>query len=266
MRNPGFVTKATALSVFIWISSLTGALSIALMTKICETSKKLKLQHLFLGWLIVCFSPPSTHAVLLNDWVFNIDGTISENLYGDPIPTTGTLDDGLGALSLEITGAGAHNVIGFFDFEVDQNSNTYFNEYGLVTGSPAAGQSWEIDEPGWVFGDIVMYNVYDGVLDNTNAVPIGTQSDVSFAIGWNFSLLPDDVAVIDYVFSDILPTAEFFLTQVDPNSGSEFYFYSGLSIQTSGGPPGPTPTPSPIPEPGTAILFLTGLLLLRLKK
>lgn len=264
MRNPGFVTKAMALSVFIWTSIMTRALSIALMAKICERSKKLKLQHLFLAWLVVCFAPPSTHAILLNDWVFNIDGSILEYFSSDPLPTTGTLNDGLGTLSLEITGAGAHNIIGFFDFEVDQNSNTFYNEYGLVTGSPAAGQSWEIDEPGWIFGDIVEPNVYDGLLDNTNAVPIGSESDVSFAIGWNFSLLPDDVAVINYTFTDLLPTAEFFLTQGDPNSGSEFYFCSGLSIQTSGGPPGPTP--SPVPEPGTAILLLTGVLLLRLKK
>lgn len=260
MRELWFVTKAMVLSVFLWVFSRSSVISINLRTIIYETSRKLKLQYIFLGGLILCFAPPSARAVLLYDWVFNIDGTVYDSYYWDPNPATGSLDNGLGALSLEITGAGAHNVIGYFDFEVDQNTNTYYNEYGLATGAPGAGQSWEIDEPGWVFGDIVD-NVYAGALDNGNGVPSGSEEDVSFAIGWSFSLLPGDVAMIDYVFTDLLPAEGFYLAQVDAYSEAVFYFNSDLSIETSGGPPGPAA--SPVPEPGTAVLLLTGLLVLR---
>lgn len=262
MQKQKFVIKAMVLSVFSWIFSLASAISINLEQIIYETAKRLKLHYIFLGWLILCFAPPSASAVRLYDWVFNIDGTLYDSFYGDPNPATGSLDNGLGTLSLEITGAGSHYVIGYFDFEVDQNTNSYYNEYGLATGTPGDGQSWEIDEPGWVFGDIID-NVYAGALDNGNGVPSGSEEDASFAIGWNFSLLPGDMAVIDYIVSDLSPAAQFYLTQVDAYSEAAFYFSSGLSIETSGGPPGPTP--SPVPEPGTAVLLLAGLLPLWLK-
>lgn len=262
MQKQRFVTKAMALSVLAWISSLATAVSIDFKSIINKTSKKLKLQYIFLGWMIICFAPPSANAVVLYDWIFNIDGTVYDSFYGDSIPTSGSLDDGLGTLSLEITGAGAHNIIGYFDFEADQNTNTYYNEYGSTTGSPAAGQSWEIDEPGWVFGDIID-NIYAGALDNSNGVPSGSEDDVSFAIGWNFSLLPDDVAVIGFALTNQRPSDGYYLTQVDAGSLAAVYFNSSLTIDTAGGPPGPGA--SPVPEPGTVILLLTGLLLLGLK-
>jgi hypothetical protein len=260
MRELWFMTKAMVLSVFLWVFNRSRVISIDLRTILYETSRKLKLKYIFLGGLIICFTPPSAHAVLLYDWVFNIDGTVYDSYYYDPIPATGSLDNDLGTLSLEITDAGTHNVIGYFDYEVDQNTNSYYNEYGLATGTPGAGQSWEIDEPGWVFGDLID-NVYAGGLDNGNGVPSGSEEDVSLAIGWSFSLLPGDVAVIDYVITDLLPAEGFYLAQVDAYSEAVFYFSSNLSIETSGGPPGPAA--SPVPEPGTGVLLLAGLLLLR---
>jgi len=201
----------------------------------------------------------------LEDWVFNIDGTTSENFFGDPLPTTGSLVDGLGTLSLEITGSGTHNVIGYFDFEIFEDFNTFFNESGFETGAPAIGQSWEIDEPGFIFGDIVD-NVIAGSLDNSNGVPAGFEDDVALALGWDFSLLDGDIASIDYVVTSILPTVDFFLTQTDPDLGEAIYFYSKLDIQTSGGPPGPKPGPNiNVPEPPVLYLMITALLCLLLQ-
>ncbi len=48
----------------------------------------------------------------------------------------------------------------FIDAEIDEPSNTYFNESGAlesVTGQGSSdnlADSWEIDEPGYLFGDI----------------------------------------------------------------------------------------------------------------
>lgn len=260
------VTKANVLSSLSRFAVKASAMSIDLKVKFSTFAKKTRIHLLSFCFLLLCFATPSAHAILLNDWIFNVDGTVSEYYFGDQIPTTGALSDGLGTLSLEITGAGAHNVIGFFDFEIDQSLNTFYNEFGATTGTPGSGQSWEIDEPGWVFGDIVD-NVFNGALDNTNAVPSGYEEDVSYAMGWDFSLLDGDIATIDYIFTDTMPAVDFFLTQADPddpNRDFAFYFYSELTIQTDGGPQGPLPdpgsTPAPVPEPGTAMLMFTGLL------
>ncbi len=192
----------------------------------------------------------------LEDWAFNIDGVVSENFFGDPLPTTGSLVDGLGTLSLSLTGGGARNVIGFFDFEIFEDFNTFFNESGAATGTLAVGQSWEIDEPGFVFGDIYD-NTLLGSLDNSNGVTAGFEDDVAFALGWDFVLLDDDVATIDYIFTDILPTADFFLTQTDPDLGESIYFYSVLDVVSTG-------DPVDVPEPPVLLLmFLKNKLLFR---
>jgi len=209
----------------------------------------------------------SAHAIeiSLEDWIFNIDGSVTEKFAGDALPTTGSLVNGLGTLSLDVTGGGSHNLIGYFDFEIAENFNTFFNESGAVTGSPAIGQSWEVDEQGFVFGDIVD-NVFAGSLDNSVGVTPGAREDIAFAIGWNFSLLASDIASIDFVFTDILPTVDFFLTQTDPDLGKSLYFYSSLNIQSTGSPAGPGVT---LPEPPTMLLMLiafSGLFLFRKRK
>ena len=226
-----------------------------------QMRKLLLLPTKLMIFTLLCLQFQSAQAVLettLEDWIFNIDGVISEDFFGDPLPTTGSLVDGLGTLSLDITDEGSHNVIGFFDFEIAEDLNTFFNESGTATGLPATGQSWEIDVP--AFSPFGMYdNVFDGSLDNSSGVTPGNEEDVAFAIGWAFSLLAGDTATIDYIFTDISPSVGFFLTQTDPDLGESLYFYSSLNIQTSGGPPGPAPDPVDVPEPPVLYLMLTAL-------
>ena len=205
---------------------------------------------------VALFSQYASAGVMV-DWIVNVDGAISENYNGDPLPLTGELTDGFGTLSMKVTGEGFHSVIGFFDFEIDQQVNTFFNESGSATGTAAAGQSWEIDEPGYLFGDIVD-NVYSGSLDNSNGVPVGAEDDMSFAMGWDFSLQADDMAIIDFIFTDILPSVDFFISHFDADSNSEFYFYSALSIQNSGAPVVPPVTS--VDEPSTLVIMFIGLL------
>jgi len=225
--------------------------------------KKLCLWGL-MAWFSLVSSVNSANAaqVSLEDWIFNIDGATHEAFFGDPLPTTGSLVDGLGTLSLEITGSGSHNIIGYFDYEIFETSNTFFNESGAVTGTPETGQSWEIDEPGFIFGDIID-NAITGSLDNSVAVSPGNEEDVAFAIGWDFSLLANDTAFIDFVITDMLPSVDFFLTQMDPDLGESIYFYSTLDVQGSGFLPGSSVD---VPEPSTWYLMLAGLLCLFLSR
>ncbi len=207
--------------------------------------------------LVLGVNNVSAAQITLEDWIFNIDGTTHEAFFGDPLPTTGNLVDGLGVLSLEISGTGNRDVIGFFDFEIDQFSNTFFNESGAVVGTPDVGQSWEIDEPKFFFGDIID-NVLAGALDNTNNVPAGLEDDVGFALGWNFNLLEDQVATIDFIFTDTLPDAEFFLEQYDPDSNFSLYAYSTLNIDFGlVAQEGPT---QQVDEPRSILLMMLGSL------
>jgi hypothetical protein len=96
----------------------------------------------------------------------------------------------------------------FVDAEIDVAINDYFQEAGFQFGSPGAGPSdpdadaWEIDEPGYVFGDIFS-NLLNGNLDNTNAVPLGSPDDASLAIGFALGDLPHNgIATIDVMLSE----------------------------------------------------------------
>jgi len=187
---------------------------------------------------------------VLFDYGFNIDGVIYRP--GDTVPG---LDDsgfdwgtGLGTLILTfMPSPGTYDILAFFDHEIDEPINTFFNELGSTSGSPAGGQTWEIDEPGYVFGDIWL-NFLAGALDNSIGTP--DPEDVSMAMGWNVTVGPGEWAVLTYMIG-ITPPAGFYLKHRDPDSDIDLYFSS-------------TAVTGIIPEPGTVLLLTTGLALLLL--
>lgn len=96
----------------------------------------------------------------------------------------------------------------FVDPQIDEPVNGYANEAGLAFGAIGAGagdsdpDAWEIDEPGYVFGDIFS-NLLSRSLDSSNATPEAQPDDVSLGLAFNLGSLPPlATAVIDVLLSD----------------------------------------------------------------
>jgi len=212
---------------------------------------------------IVCVATSAQADIFLADYGFNIDGSLTEASFGDPIPAAvdaSSFDfaSGLGTIDVTITGAGNHSFVAFFDHEIDEATNTFFNEFGSTSGAPASGQSWEIDDPfGFIYGDFLA-----GALFDDNYVP-AAPNDVSLALGWNFTLASGEQALISLALGTVLPGSGFFLEQRDPDD-----------VDSQGNPntnPGPTsiylsstleitaPPVAAVPVPAALWLFASGI-------
>lgn len=174
---------------------------------------------------------------------------------GDPLPTNFNEDSfdwetGLGELAITFSPgkAGDYFVTGFFDHEMVESSNTFFNEYALEINAPASSQTWEVDEP--VFAGDIYDNVLAGQLDSKNSVPKNSLDDVSMAMGWNFSLSGNETAIINFSLSEAEPAETFYLSHIDKNSDDEIFFSSALTFTGT----------TPVPEAGTFILVGLGLI------
>ena len=152
----------------------------------------------------------------------------------------------------------------YLDAEIDEPTTTFFNEYGGTVGTLGSGSgdgdpdNWEIDDP---YGNILAYNLYDGLLDNTNGVPFTDPNDVAMALGFYLGTLnPLDVATITMLIStstDGLLTGgsylgSYALRHFDNTSTDKSITFSGQSSVVS-------PGPAPVPEPGTMLLMGTGI-------
>lgn len=197
---------------------------------------KNKRKSMLIGAIAICATLSQSNAatiasIALFDAQSNIDGVIS--------PASGSLDSqGLGTINLSVTGVGSHFLGLFVDHEIDEAINTFFNEFGTTGGSAAAGQSWEIDEPGYSSGPIlgdIFANFSASGLDDANGVPSATPDDVSMALGWDVTLAAGETALASFTLSTARPTGGFFLSHSDPDSQTTIYFTSTKTIR-GGGP------------------------------
>jgi hypothetical protein len=193
------------------------------------------------------------------------DGALAQTVDTSSSSFTSTLDtSNLGSYGWTFTntsGAAWNNVsfLAFLDAEIDRPLNTFFNEYGecvelslpsFAPGGAIAATSWEIDEPGYLFGDIYAH-LLSGSLDN--AVGSEFPDDVSLALGFYLGDLAPDATATITLFTSLDNIGG--LRHSDPDSGSAFY-YNGYATVT-----GANPSPAPVPEPSTLVLAGLGLAL-----
>ncbi len=208
----------------------------------------------------------------LADSIFNVNGTVTENSVSVAGLNSSGFNETTGEGSLVFTfnpgAAGSY----FFDAWFDNDLNVpFYNEYGSVSGTAAAGQSWEIGDaqlyynyPGPTFpappGTDIGDNTWDNTLSDANELPGNADNflndctgsscngDASMAMGFAFTLAANQFEVITLNLSETPPNAGFYLQQihpVDPDTTSQLnLYYSGNAMTQSGGPPPPTPEPA----------------------
>lgn len=177
----------------------------------------------------------------------------------DVVFTNGLDANNVGTVSWKITNNSGGDLsgvqfFGFLDADIDEPINFFFNEFGIETSLLLGGGSgdalpdtWEIDEPGFIFGDIFT-NLLDGALDNSNAVPPGQEDDVSLALGFDVGdFLAGNTLTATF---GIALTDNSGLEHFDPDSNFGFFFNGSIEQQ---GPPGQ------VPAPATLLLFGLGL-------
>ncbi len=182
----------------------------------------------------------------------------------------------LGAVSIAYTnntGATLANVriVAFADLDIDRPINGFANEYGTrisldpPPGAPVgviAANAYEIDEPGFLFGDIRAHAAA-GALDNFNAIPDSAPDEVSFAFQFPIGEMTD--GQLASVQLQLASTNIGGLSQTDPASNSTVFF-NGFAVRAalgSSGTPPPTTPPGPatpqIPAPSSLVLLALGL-------
>ena len=159
----------------------------------------------------------------------------------DVVFTNSLTTDNYGSVSWRMTNSTGMDLndvwfYGFLDAHIDETATSFFNETGdagsLVLGSGSGdvqADAWEIDEPGYLFGDIFT-NLLSGSLDDTNAL-LGIEDDVSLALGFDIGTLLSSESIL--ASFEISATNNGGLYHYDSVSDFGFYFTGSVSVLDS---------------------------------
>jgi hypothetical protein len=235
----------------------------------------------FLAVVLAGMFVTSAYPDSLQDWEFNVNGTTyypsqPSTFASVPGLNAGGFNSATGLGTFQLTfspGAAGTYFVGAFFF--DPVGVPFYNEYGIVNGSAAAGQSWQIDNPQYDAISLnhgagtIIDNLAAGTLSNTNYIT-GTTSNylhdcgangggaantscndlVSMAMGFSFTLAAGQSETITLNLSSTNPGG-FSLEDFHPvdgnNKSAAGVFYSGTAVTGGGGPPH-------VPEPGSGSL------------
>ncbi|GGX73732.1 hypothetical protein [Saccharospirillum salsuginis] len=183
------------------------------------------------------------------DFSYNLD---SNNLGTFGWTITNTTSTDFSALSTAV----------YLDAEIHQHSNSFTNESGYYVGNTEA-DSWEIDEPGFIFGDL-LDNLYDGATpDNTNGMN-NIEDDTALALGFYLPELKEgEFFELSFEISDQNIGG---LYHYDVDGGLGYYFNG--SMHYSSDPDGAYPDPDEpvtVSEPGILGLFAISFIPLLLR-
>jgi hypothetical protein len=150
----------------------------------------------------------------------------------------------------------------FLDLDIDRDDNTFFNEYGEFISflqpfnaplNSIAFSAWEIDEPGYVFGNIYT-NSLNGTPDNTNALPAsGSPDDVSHALLFQVAQL-----ALGQTFTatgTISLTDAAGLAQIDPDSNVTLYINGFATLSPTSQNEVPEPLPAALVAASLALIY-----------
>ncbi len=197
------------------------------------------------------FNTETTH-IDVSGFDFDSDPVVVDISFDPAFPELAlqpTAPSGTGLVTITVTGAGAHHVGMYLDLEIDESGFTpdtsFFNETVSSSGTAEAGQSYEADEPGALFGDI-FNNFVDQTLDNSIFDDDGIGEDFAMALAWDFSLAVGETATISFLVDSDKDSSlgGILLEQQDLRVDESYFFSSSLVI---------------VPEPGTLGLLLLGL-------
>jgi hypothetical protein len=199
-------------------------------------------------------SPAPALDINLFEMAFNVNGAISVSPPGMNAsafnPSTG-----LGTLTWTTSTPGSYAFFSFFDHEIDESTNTFFNETAIAHGNlpsnnPSGPWFWQMEEAWGVWGDL--YNEFSKLnYENKNGMTNPHEfDDVAMGIGRKFDLVAGQQAIITLTLGLTAPNSEWYLEHFDPDSIASIYFSANFET-------GPTGV---VPIPGTLLLLGSGLL------
>jgi hypothetical protein len=226
---------------------------------------------------LVCLALPAAFGGTLFDVALNSNGVYADGVNPTLAPLSSTINPatGLGTITYTYNPGAPGSYFMALALDYDVVPDVPFNEYGGASGTPVAGQSWQIDVTSGDlyldanFTSTLFTNTQNNTLDNTNHVPGTTDNsfydcgangggavdptcntDVAFGMGFGYTLGMDEKAVITFNITDTAPASGFYLWQTHPEDYANptpqtVYLTGNVSIQ---------PTNGQVPEPASWLL------------